>query len=360
MFAAFCTPSIAILAPITVLALLLSGRWRDLLPYLGGAAATTVLILAIMQRGGYLAGFAEQMLWLRRNYSGVNTTPYGWPLGGYGNLLHAIYTAPFPLWPLLLMLALWPAVLPVIAVAGWMAVWVARKGTGLAGASRFTIPYLLACTAGYIGSTEPRPDLTHLTIISPLAWVLITFLITEQVPAAGRQAIFGVVFVGGLLYAGPSVGEIRSAEKVPTPVGVLRASPQDAGTLRNLLAEVRPGQSLYVHPYLPLFYFLTQTGNPTRYSYLAPGMMGAAEENSARKDLERSPPDWILYLQVRREDYLKVFPSAAGASLHYPRIEDWIGANYAPLEHPLWISGYQLLTRRRPAVPELSADSVEH
>ena len=35
--------------------------------------------------------------------------------------------------------------------------------------------------------------------------------------------------------------------------------------MHTLLEQVRPGQSLFVHPYMPILYFVTQARNPTRY-----------------------------------------------------------------------------------------------
>ena len=357
-FAAFCTPSIALLAPVTILVLLFAGQRRFLAPYLGAAGATAACILWAMYAGGYLGAFAAQMAWLTRNYSRVNITPYGWPLGGYGELFRAISEVPLPARPILLLTALLPALLPAVALLGWAIVWFRRKIFALVPAvpsqppaARTCIPYLLACLAVYILSTEPRPDITHLTYVAPLGYVLTAVLICEYLPRAAGLTIFACILPGALLMSAQSAAALTTTIPVSTPVGVLQVAPEEQSAVRALLGEVRPGQSLYVHPYLPLFYFLTQAGNPTRFSYLAPGMMGDNEEKAALQQLEKSPPAWILYLPLRREDYLRVFPSAAQSQLHYEAIESWIHAHYAPLDRPLWVSGYQLLTRRREPTP---------
>jgi hypothetical protein len=97
---------------------------------------------------------------------------------------------------------------------------------------------------------------------------------------------------------------------------------------------------------LPLFYFLTQAANPTRYSYLGPGMMTAADQASALADLKRNPPDWVLYLPLDARTVQRVFPSAPVDSVHFAAIENWIDANYRPVNPPLEIEGYRLLARR--------------
>ena len=344
-FAAFCTPSIAELALITVLALLISGRRRFLLPYAAAAAVTAVCLLLAMQIHGYLSAFVQQMSWLAGNYSRVNVTPYGWPLGGYNAVIRTITAAPVLVWPLLSLSIMLPAVLPIISMVGWGAVWIWRCHAGKAPVSPFMEPYLLSCLAAYILSTQPRPDITHLTIVSPLGYVLVAILICRYLTPSVGLTVFSLVLPWGVLLQAQAVVTLAKADDVPSPAGILRVSPQEEPALRNLLSEVQPGHSLYVHPYLPLFYFVTQAANPTRYSYLAPGMMGSLEERAALQQLESSPPTWVLYLPLRTEDYLKVFPSAKETKLHYEAIESWIHANYTPLSVPLWVSGYELLAR---------------
>jgi hypothetical protein len=344
--AGFCTPSIALLAAITVLAIVISGRNRFLLPYAGAVGGTGAFLLLVLQASGNLAAFVRQMSWLAGNYSRINVTPYGWPLGGYAALMHTITAAPVVVWPLLSLSIMLPAALPITSVLGWGAIWIWRKRTGAASATHFTEMYLLACLAGYILSTQPRPDITHLTIVSPVAYVLVAILIRRHLSPAAGVAVFALILPFGLMLAAQSAADVARTTSVRTPAGQLRLSPEEEPALRSLLREVRPGQSLYVHPYLPLFYFLTQTVNPTRYSYLAPGMMGVPEEREALRELALSPPAWVLYLPLREEDYLRVFPSAKGSNVHYEAIEAWIHANYAPMSTPVWVSGYELLAPR--------------
>jgi hypothetical protein len=345
-FAAFCTPSIAELALITVLALIVSGRRRFLLPYVGAATGIALYLLLVMQIHGYLRAFAQQMSWLASNYSRVNVTPYGWPLGGYGALFRTIAATPVLVWPLVSLSIMLPAALPMISVLGWGAVWVRRWRVGATSAADFAVRYMLICLVGYVVSTQPRPDITHLTIVSPLGYVLVGILIGRYLKPAVGLIVFSLALPWGLLLIAQSGATLAKAADVPTPAGLLRVAPEEVPAVRKLLSEVRPGQSLYVHPYLPLFYFLTQTANPTRYPYLAPGMMGPPEERTALQELQSSAPVWVLYLPLRTEDYLKVFPSAKGINVHYEAIESWIRANYAPLSVPVWISGYELMARR--------------
>ena len=131
---------------------------------------------------------------------------------------------------------------------------------------------------------------------------------------------------------------------VTSPLGTLRASANESYALHDLFARVRPGTGLYVLPYMPVLYFLTQAKNPTRYSYLAPGMMTQREELQTLQSLEQRPPEWVLYLPLDREEYLRVFPNAKDLDHHFSGIEQWIARNYTATG--VSVGGYQLRQRR--------------
>jgi hypothetical protein len=342
-FASICTPSIGVLGLITGLALLMPPWRRFFPPFALAAIVTAALTVLVMASGGYLRAFVAQMQWLSKNYSGVNVTGYGEVNGGYPALLQSLAEVWLPFRVVLLLSITLAALLPVVAILGWGVAWVVRKGKAFPEAGRLAIPYLLACLAGYVASTYPRPNLGHLMVVAPLGYVLVTILIARYF-AAARLTIFVLLIPCALLPAVHGVGAIAAEVPVRTPVGEVRVAVEDRASLQNLLAQIQPHQTLYVHPYLPLFYFLTQTVNPTRFSYLAPGMMTAQEEAETLRELAKSPPDWVLYLPLRREDYLRIFPSAT--TYRFEGIEAWLQANYAPPARPVSVSGYQLLAPR--------------
>jgi hypothetical protein len=341
--AIFCTPSTAVFIPITCAALLSRSRRRFLLPYVAAASATAAVFLLFIAAAGYLRPFIEQMLWLNRNYAAVNITPYGYLNGDWSGFIQAISATPLLFRPFLLLCAALPAVLPVVALVGWGAAYAMRKTPVL-----FPIPYLLACMAGYILTTYPRPDMSHLNTVSPLSYVLVAVLVSTTLKPPARVAIFLLMLPWAVLPLIETGVSIASEASVSTPVGGLRVEPGKQSDVRRLLTLVQPGHTLYVHPYLPLFYFLTQAKNPTRFSYLAPGMMTAQEEKSVLQDLERNPPEWVLYLYVTQEAMRGTFPSGKNLNPRFEKLETWIHENYAPLPRPLQISGYQLLARKNP------------
>jgi hypothetical protein len=245
---------------------------------------------------------------------------------------------------LLLCVAL-PAVLPLVALAGWTAALV-RSRAERKWAAEQAIPYLLAAMAVYIAIEYPRADVMHLAFVAPLAYVLAGGLAARYLP---RSLTIGLVLffgVGAVVFAAHTAGDLIAGVPVSTPAGGLRASPEDAAALRTLLAVVSRGHGLYVHPYMPLLYFLTQTANPTRFSYLAPGMMTRQEELTALDELRANPPPWILYLPVPRAEFLRIFPNAGELDHRFPALEAWIGQEYKPHSPPLSLATYQLYSRK--------------
>jgi hypothetical protein len=129
-------------------------------------------------------------------------------------------------------------------------------------------------------------------------------------------------------------------------VGTIRVAPNQAPDVEKLLAEVHPGQTLFVYPYSPIQYFITQARNPTRFSYLAPGMMTGQEEAAVLAQLQSQPPEWLLYLPLDREEFLRVFPHATSLSGHFDALEAWLQKNYRQVaQPPVNVGGYRLWQR---------------
>jgi hypothetical protein len=347
--AAACTPAIALLT-------LPTGIWlsvdrplrRFLIPYSCGLCAASLAIAAALAATGSLSLFLNQMAWLRRNYSGVNVMSYGSMMGGYVSALTPVAGTNRVVQSLTVFFFALPAVLPVAALALWSLCFLCRPGERQ-WATENGIPYLLACMVAYIASTYPRADLAHLAFVEALPAALTAVWIVRYSPRRLNAAgLAFLAFWGGCFLAQTAIG-LREEVAVVTPVGTLRAAPSGAQALAALLTIVHPGDALYVHPYQPLLYFLTQGRNPTRYSYLSPGMMTRYEETAALESLESAPPRWLLYHPLSRGEFLRVFPNAAGLDHRFPMIEAWCEREYVAVEPPVIVTGYRLYERR--AIP---------
>ncbi len=355
--AAWCTPSVA-LAGIAQAVWLLAARERRraLIPFTAGVLAVTAAALAWLAATGTLPAFLHQMVWLQRNYGEVNVMPYGSVIGGYGRLLaDAAGLEKFLRLIFVACLAL-PAVLPPLAALIWGFLFWQRKAPP---ESKSTIQLLLLATAALVASTFPRADLFHLGFVAALPYVLAAAALAQFLSLrAGAVVAFTMIPLAALFALNDVTGS-WNARAVSSPVGTIRVAPDLAPQVEKLLAEVHPGQSLFVYPYSPIQYFITQARNPTRFSYLAPGMMTGQEEAEALAQLQSQPPQWLLYLPLTREEFLRVFPHATTLNGHFEALETWLTQNYRPVEQPaVNLGGYCLWQRVEQRMETMRPDAL--
>ncbi len=335
--AAWCTPSLALLILTTLVCLATQKQYRKgLIPFTAGVAITAAsgAILLAAQRA--LIPFWDQMQWLRANYSSVNITPYGAVNGGMAQVFEGAEGIAKLVILIMLTCIELPAILPITATTIW-AYLVFKKQQNI---------FLLVSMEALILTAYPRPDVGHLAFVAALPYVMTVVGIAMLVPA-GKGIQYAIVpLLLALAFASNTIGTWRGTEKVESPVGTLRVDKPFQAPMEQLLSQVRPGNTLYVHPYMPIHYFITQATNQTKFSYLGPGMMTSTEETKVLNDLKSSPPEWLLYQRLIEAGFLHVFPSAVGIDPHFRTLESWLEQNYQPLKQPLNIAGYELWQRK--------------
>ena len=73
-------------------------------------------------------------------------------------------------------------------------------------------------------------------------------------------------------------------------------------------------------------------------------MMTGEDARLALSELEAQPPEWVLYMDLDRSEFARVFPGGKHLNPHYPELESWIKANYRAVGVPS-LGGYVLLQR---------------
>ncbi len=347
--AAFITPSLGLLALATLAWCVaipsLRANWKH---YVFGGAVVASLTALALAAAGMLGPFLRQIRWLRDNYGAVNVMPYGEVIGGYGYLFEGVSGIGYLIVANLVLWLALPAVLPVVSVAGWTLAGLTGHWRKLPERHGIVASFLILCVLALVASTYPRPDVMHLAFVAAIPYALTALLFYRFLPPARYFAAY--ICLWAALMGWNFGAQLAALRPVVTPVGRLGAAPDSVPALERLVSLTQPGETLYVHPYMPVFYFLTQTRNPTRYSYLAPGMMTAAEEADALASLTADPPEWVLFLELSQTEFLRVFPNATELDHRFHRIESWIKKNYIPTAPPLQLAGYQLL--RRHAEPD--------
>ena len=90
----------------------------------------------------------------------------------------------------------------------------------------------------------------------------------------GQMKPFFIAYVlaAFLLFATPMLLRALDArDQIQTRRGVIKVPARDT-VIEYVQAHVAAGEKILVYPYLPLYYYLTATANPTRYEYFQPGM----------------------------------------------------------------------------------------
>jgi hypothetical protein len=268
----------------------------------------------------------NHFLWSASNYSGANLTPYGWVLGGYAKLLQTTTVSEtIARWIVVALITL-PVTLPLFCIIGWpVRLWRDRT---VRNAHGLKISFLLICSLALLGSTFPRPDLTHLMYVAPLFYVLGASLLTLLLNRKSKLVAIGLIATVSGVFLVATIQRRLDEQVLDTHQGRIRGPKSDIEIAGMVTSRVLPGDSLFIFPYCPVFYFLTDSRNPTRYSFLQPGMFTADDEKVAHAALIASPPRWVLYFNVTPEMYLGTWPSSDLARLRMPSIEDFIKERY--------------------------------
>ncbi|VAX27477.1 hypothetical protein MNBD_NITROSPINAE05-844 [hydrothermal vent metagenome] len=129
-------------------------------------------------------------------------------------------------------------------------------------------------------------------------------------------------------YAGSIGAMTKETEQIELDRLQVFTNPQEAKWLREVVDRIEiytdRGDPILALPLNPVFYFLTDRINPTRYDWILPGMLTVAEEQQMVAGLKTHPPKMIVYVDIpidgKEERRLK---------------------NYAPLLYAFLLENYQ-------------------
>jgi hypothetical protein len=173
------------------------------------------------------------------------------------------------------------------------------------------LTFLVIWSALFYLQVIVRSDFTHLvTTLSPF-FLLAAFgwSIMHEKMASYRQINVAsstvlAILVALLLcilssFALPDV--TRAKELLALDRGGVRVEQAHviADFVQRLQASAPPDRSILVLPYQPMFYFLCERRNPTRWNYLWPGDQTSQDHERLIEEAERDPPALVLLGQHR-------------------------------------------------------------
>lgn len=317
--AAWTTPPFIVIIPLIAAWMAWAGGFRGIRDFLSGVAAPSLAAAGVLLYQRALEPMSTQLLWATSHYGGPNRVPYGYvvknPLAGphaLGQLTEDI-------------VELTPALLPVLAYVGLAALMLfSRKRLQQ---HKEVLVLFVIFSAGVLLAGLPRIGAHQLLFLSPVFWVLAGYVVFS---AAGQNNWLtpAVALLTSAMLISAFGTNRKFTEVVETNAGAVRCTPQDGQLVSALVTRIGPGDTLFVFPYLPVVYFLAGGENPSRFSFLQPGMMTRRDEADVVSELRAHPPQWMLWAQFPPRFWMEIWPHTNPASLDFPTLEKYMSANY--------------------------------
>ena len=275
--------------------------------------------------------------WPLHHYSLANHVPYGYQnwsestrhaLFGSGSLAVRAITV------LTVSSGFLIPALPLVAL-GLLVYWVVQMrrqhGQWVVGAH-----YVLVCAAlsGLLLSIViGRADILHFRYLMPLFALVLGWLMDgHDIPARlfGAVKPFFITYALAALLLSAMPILLRAADahdQIQTRRGVIKVSAPDT-VVEYVQAHVAAGQQILVYPYLPLYYYLTATANPTRYEYFQPGMHTPQQAEQMLAQIKASKVPVVLFQPSFWEKIPTSWPGTPIGAIARDPIADYIQREY--------------------------------
>jgi hypothetical protein len=320
----------------------------------------------ILLLGGYLAVGAAVFCWfywlgaLRdliyctaflplTSYGDINTVSYaqyatGVAWGGGGDILRSLTGQPLvALLIAFLIPVLVIAAAPVLALALTFACAIAKRVRARC-LSSAGLPYYVIGIALCLSEIH-RKDIFHLVYGSPLLLILVFFTLDSLLPGVrSRAGATGALTACVLLFASPPwVFALGAQSRIHTRRGAVLASSEDAA-LRFLNESVAQGEYVFVYPYYPMYYFLADVRNPTRFSILLHNYNTESQFDEVVNDLRRKRVKYVLWdTMVDGKNLTTWFPAYRQPPEERLRLERFLRSHYEEIGNK---NGFRILERR--------------
>jgi hypothetical protein len=286
----------------------------------------------------------SNVVWPFRHYGGVNDVHYAlgivswywnsyiamksafsWPFDLAAYAVAAILIAPF------LLVAALPALMPLSALLA-----IFPGGNKWRTATPEIVLYGLCGPALWLSEIH-RKDIAHLVFGSPLLIVLCIYFLGVNRSRFSGYALQLLAIVAVWLAAFNLMG-VLTAHAVMTRVGSVAVFKDDP-VLAFMNTHVGAGEEVFVYPYHPMYYFLSATTNPTRYSLLTYNYNTPAEFSEVAGVLEQRRVRYVVWdtgLIARNAD---LQPGSQPRSPSDRIIEPYLQSHYRLVEddNGVWI-----------------------
>ena len=291
---------------------------------LAGFFSTIAVVLGFFWSQGALRDMIyANFIWPSMHYGAVNACPYAqglitnywnvWAAGtgafGWFYGIAAVLISPFFL----------VAALPVILlVAGVLQKWKTMRPEVLL--------YWLCGWALWLSEFHRR-DIYHLVLGAPLLIILCVHLLGERRERIARVALQALTISACCLCAFNWLLVALATHKVTTRVGSISMFSTDPA-ITFLQAHTSPGEEIFAYPYCPIYYFLSDTTNPTPYSILVYNYNTPSQFQDVVRTLEQRRPKYVIWNTTYERDAARVFPAAVRIRTDQLIVEPYLKSHY--------------------------------
>jgi hypothetical protein len=203
--------------------------------------------------------------------------------------------------------------------------------------------FILVISILFFCQVLTRSDFHHLFIMLPVFFILFVLSIEVFVRIFNKKRISTVITFAILLLISsfvlytspvylPSLAEKTTEISVERARGIRAYKAGIAKKIEMVTGEIqkysRPGDSILCLPYQPIFYFLSQRHNPTRWNYIWPGDLTAEDYEQLIKQADESHPAVVM---LYRKDEINKYA---------PEIVEYVNKKYKVAEEFDFISIY--------------------
>jgi len=302
-----------------------------------GMAWPFVVTLAYFGAQHSLSLMLADWFWPLYHYTLANRVPYGYQ-NWSENARHQLFGTGSIGVRLVTIVAVSPGflvpALPLIAV-GLLAYWIVqtwRRCEPQAVGSYYVL--ICAALSGLLLSVVVgRADVIHFMYLLPLFSLVLGWMIEgRDIPGrifrAVRPFLIAYTAIAFLFFAMPLLlRAINTPGKVQTRRGVI-STPEDDQVIPYVQAHVGAGENILVYPYLPLYYYLTDTFSASRYEYFQPGMHTPQQAREMIAELSSGRVRVILFEASFWEKIPSAWPETPLAAIAHDPVADYIQGKY--------------------------------
>jgi len=313
------------------------------------ASVGACVVLWFYRAGALRDLFYANLIWPLSGYETLNKIPYGKGLAdlSIGSCSFLRHVLPAPLALFLAFLCLLPFLVivasPLLVVAGTVAGVLQSRLRGLLLCGS-TITLVLAALALWLSEIH-RGDMVHLLFGAPVL-IIALFVVAERLFERHRikNVLITATTLGVVLLGCFKLAECRISHKIETRRGTVLDVTQD-DALEFLNSAVVQREWVFVYPYYPMYYYLADVRNPTRFSILLYQYNTPENFEEVTQDLESKHVKYVLWDTVVDGANLRTwFPGYIEPPRDHLRLERYLNLTYKVVSIK---NGFRILRRNR-------------